>query len=321
MKLSIVIPIYNVERYLKKCLDSIYSQIVDLPVEVILVNDGTRDNSMSVLKSYLNYPQTIFIDQHNQGLSVARNNGLKRTSGEYVWFVDSDDWIPAGFVDSFLQLIETENADIFSYNIESFDESGVRVDDGYFKFPDLQGMKRCTGAESMLIPKYNITPIQRHIFSHAFLNDNNLFFRNGIFHEDIDFASRTLILSNNVLMINRYNYCYLLRDSGSITSSFNIKRVYDLVDIMDHLYKWSSSLSGISKQALQKRQALTLLKVINLISLNNVNLECEDIDFSFLSRKIAIEGVKCIDNPKSSFKLLILALFPTSYKYLKFIFK
>lgn len=101
MDLSIIIPIYNVERYLKKCLDSIYCQILNLPVEVILVNDGTKDNSIEVIKPYLNLPQTIFIDQHNQGLSVARNNGLKVSSGKYVWFVDSDDWIPDGFVESF----------------------------------------------------------------------------------------------------------------------------------------------------------------------------------------------------------------------------
>ena len=251
MDLSIIIPIYNVERYLKKCLDSIYCQILNLPVEVILVNDGTKDNSIEVIKPYLNLPQTIFIDQHNQGLSVARNNGLKVSSGKYVWFVDSDDWIPDGFVASFLQLIKDEEADIFSYNIENFSEDGVHVDDVYFRFPNLKEMKRCTGAESMLIPRYNTTPIQRHIFNSAFLESNNLCFQANIYHEDIEFATRALLKTNNVLMINRYNYCYLLRNSGSITSSFNIKRVYDLVEIMDKFYKWSSSLSGISKQALQ----------------------------------------------------------------------
>lgn len=121
-------------------------------------------------------------------------------------------------------------------------------------------------------------------------------------------------------MINRYNYCYLLRNSGSITSSFNIKRVYDLVEIMDKFYKWSSSLSGISKQALQKRQALTLLKVINLVTLYNVELKTPNINFPLLCRLIAKEGIMCIDNPKSSLKLIILALFPNSYKYLKFLF-
>ena len=104
--LSIVIPIYKVEQYIGKCLNSIYGQIDDLPVEVVLVNDGTPDKSMDVAQKFVN-TKTVVISQENQGLSAARNNGMKASHGEYVWFVDSDDWIDENMYEILLQEIKT----------------------------------------------------------------------------------------------------------------------------------------------------------------------------------------------------------------------
>ena len=97
MDLSIIIPIYNVERYLKKCLDSIYCQILNLPVEVILVNDGTKDNSMKIVKRFQErYPKKIVcLEKENGGLSDARNFAIPYAKGEYIAFLDSDDTHPA----------------------------------------------------------------------------------------------------------------------------------------------------------------------------------------------------------------------------------
>ena len=87
-RFSIIIPVYNVEKYIKKCLDSVFSQTFK-DFEVIIVNDGTKDKSMDIVKNY----DAKVINQVNQGLSEARNNGVKQAKGEYILFVDSDDYI------------------------------------------------------------------------------------------------------------------------------------------------------------------------------------------------------------------------------------
>ena len=95
MKLSVIIPVYNVAPYIAKCLESIYFQDVDKgDYEIIIVNDGSTDNSLSIVKkTIVNWENVKLIDQSNGGLSCARNSGLDCAIGDYVWFVDSDDWI------------------------------------------------------------------------------------------------------------------------------------------------------------------------------------------------------------------------------------
>ena len=95
MLVSIIIPIYNVEKYIEQCFTSIYAQDISEDIfEVIAVNDGTPDNSMSIVKTIASqHKNLVIINQENQGLSVARNTGLDHAKGEYIWFVDSDDWL------------------------------------------------------------------------------------------------------------------------------------------------------------------------------------------------------------------------------------
>jgi len=100
---SVVIPIYNVQDYLTKCLNSLYDQLNDT-IEVILVNDGSTDNSLEICRKYAEkYPNTIVIDKENGGLSDARNVGTEAASGEYIYYLDSDDWLAPGatFDDAF----------------------------------------------------------------------------------------------------------------------------------------------------------------------------------------------------------------------------
>ena len=110
LKLSIIIPIFNVEKYIDKCLDSIFSQCVDNTMyEVILVNDGTQDDTLTVLRPYLEKNENcVLINQENQGVSVARNTGLLKSKGDYVWFIDSDDWLERGSIEYIIDLIKKE---------------------------------------------------------------------------------------------------------------------------------------------------------------------------------------------------------------------
>ena len=90
-KVSVIVPVYNVEKYLKKCLDSLVNQTLK-DIEIICVNDGSTDNSLQILQEYANtHPNIVIVDQENQGVSLARNNGIKKAKGGYIGFVDPDD--------------------------------------------------------------------------------------------------------------------------------------------------------------------------------------------------------------------------------------
>lgn len=111
-KVSIIIPVYNVAEYLKQCLDSIYSQVKD-NYEVILVDDGSTDDSGKICDEYkLKYPQTIVIHKDNGGLSDARNAGIKIASGEYIYFIDSDDWLAPRAIETLLDFAIKNNCEI-----------------------------------------------------------------------------------------------------------------------------------------------------------------------------------------------------------------
>ena len=110
--ISIVIPVYNVENYLNRCIESIISQTYE-NIEIILINDGSKDNSLLICKEYKNKDKRIkVIDKKNEGVSIARNIGVEKSSGKYVIFVDSDDWIEKTFVENLHKKISEYNVDI-----------------------------------------------------------------------------------------------------------------------------------------------------------------------------------------------------------------
>ena len=93
VKVSIIVPVYNVEKYLRKCLDSLVNQTLK-DIEIICINDGSTDDSLNILQEYAReHHNVVVIDQENQGVSIARNNGINKAQGDYIGFVDPDDWV------------------------------------------------------------------------------------------------------------------------------------------------------------------------------------------------------------------------------------
>lgn len=121
--LSIIVPVYNVENYLEECLTSLIKQKTNYKYEIIAVNDGSADNSATILKKY---SQNIkIINQSNQGLSAARNAGIKIASGEYISFVDSDDYVSDDYVETLLKVAKNKNVDMIKCNYYIFNDNGV----------------------------------------------------------------------------------------------------------------------------------------------------------------------------------------------------
>ena len=114
MKLSIIIPVYNAEKYLNKCLDSIINQTYK-DIEIILINDGSIDNSLKICKEYEEDSRIVIIDKNNNGVSEARNDGLKRATGEYVTFVDADDWLDLNTCETIMNVLNNNNYDLLLF--------------------------------------------------------------------------------------------------------------------------------------------------------------------------------------------------------------
>ena len=227
MLLSIVIPVYNVEEYISKCLGSIFEEECSLHFfEVIIVNDGTKDNSMVVVNRFASlYDNIVVVNQENRGLSEARNTGLSRARGEYIWFVDSDDYIEQGSLASILSIIDQQSSDVLicdgtlfseghTINTETSLTPGVEVSGQYFF---------CSN---------RTYSVWRYLFRREFLLLFNLKFRSGIYHEDGDFLTRLFAYANTVVYLPLKIYNYDAGRVGSIMNTISFKRVCTGIDFI-----------------------------------------------------------------------------------------
>ena len=230
MILSIVIPVYNVEKYIKKCLLSIFQQKVEnTTFEVIIVNDGTPDSSMEIVNSLVSaYDNVTIINQENKGLSEARNAGLSCAKGQYVWFIDSDDWIEDNCLDPILKLLDG-NVDFLQLQYRYVYDDPLRNQD----VPPCIIYPIVSGKEQLLrggVP----TPVQFAIYKKEFLQLHDLHFYPGIYHEDSEFKSRALYFAEKCVSYDSIVYNYYQR-SGSIMSKFRLKNGQDILFINKRL--------------------------------------------------------------------------------------
>lgn len=232
--LSIIIPVYNVEQYIRQCLDSIFNQNVDENLyEVIIVNDGTKDGSMNIVNSFTDHTNLLVVNQVNQGLSMARNNGLKASSSKYVWFVDSDDWLIQGSIDKVLAAIkDNECIDVIATILLCHKEESS------FEYKEYTPAHYKLTGKEYLWSGYSKGASQRYIMRKDFLLYNNLSFYPQLLHEDGLFGNQMLYLARSIIILPEPVYVYRIRNNGSIMSSIKIKSADDLLFIYNALLEF-----------------------------------------------------------------------------------
>lgn len=235
MRLSIIIPVYGVEKYIADCIQSCIDNIglASTDVEVIVVDDGSRDKSIEIAKSITsNYLYFRFVSQENQGLSMARNNGLEVARGNYVWFVDSDDIISEGIVNVILDSISCfQTVDMFELTYKLVPEGVSRKN--LSKNKGLQQKIAINTGRERFVCGF-ATPVPFHIYRRAFLNEHNLRMYPGIYHEDSDFTPRALWMAKQVAVIQDTAYYYRQR-SKSIMTTANPKKGEDYIFVSHRL--------------------------------------------------------------------------------------
>lgn len=315
IKLSIIIPVYNVEQYLEKCLRSCLSQ--DIPYneyEIIVVNDGSPDGSLAIAERIAESATNItIITQENGGLSAARNTGLSVAKGEYIWFVDSDDWIETNCLKLLTNTLYNEELDALVIN-------GIRaIDDNLTKINAIK-YDGCifSGLEYLNKTIVNCAAVKT-IYRRIILIGNNIKFLLGIYHEDAEFTPRAYYRIKRIKITNYYFY-YNRLNPNSITQTTNPKKGFDLLTVALSLYNYKRDKAPEHKKIYDKYIA----SVINQSLHNAISMEKETLN-TYLSRITEIKYLfkSFTNHPGIIYKIegIIFRLFPSKcvaiYNFIK----
>ncbi len=252
MDLSIIIPIYNVEIYVRACIESIYKQGLDEKrFEVIIVNDGTTDNSMDMIADIIDqHSNIIIINQENQGLSVARNNGIARATGEYIFMPDPDDLVNENSLSPLLKIAVETKVDMVVANYLMIPNEELDIFQGITQQDIVVKEKN---GEQLLEEDFepNQCYVWRSLFRKSFLLDNHIKFVPGITYQDIPFTYECYLKVNRSIRTSRLLYIYRTGRRGAATSSFNFKKGKDFSIAISKLWKLTNH-SNYSHKNIQK---------------------------------------------------------------------
>ncbi len=221
-KVSVIVPVYNVEQYLDKCLNSLVNQTLR-DIEIIIVNDGTKDNSQAIIDKYVQkYENIKALKKENGGLSSARNYGIKYSTGEYIGFVDSDDWVEKDMFEKLYNKAITEKFDMVVCDLKY-----IYADYGDLAKSNIK--KDMFGKEDIKKCFTNIYPAAwNKIYKTDILKKYNILFKQGVWFEDVEFIYRLLPYIKSIGVVNVPLYNYLQRE-GAITSCFD-ERLYHYIE-------------------------------------------------------------------------------------------
>lgn len=229
--ISIVIPIYNGERFLRPCLDSILSQSVR-ELEVICVNDGSKDGTQSILEEYAaKDPRVVVFQQENQGIAAARNSGMDRATGEYLWFFDGDDVMQPGAAEAMLHRVRETSADLVMGNYQYYHQVSkeIQTPGQRVKTVVLRGNERMQAA--------HITPLCGcKLWRTAFLREHDVHFWALKLGEDTTFFLHGLALCETVAMLDKNIYYYRIYD-GSTSYTYSLKEL-EFIKAFDQIDQW-----------------------------------------------------------------------------------
>lgn len=226
MKISVIIPVYNSSTYLRKCLDSVVNQTLK-DIEIIVINDGSTDDSKNIIEEYtVKYKNIIFIDQENKGIGKTRNIGIKKATGEYITFVDSDDYIKENMLEEYYKYAKKHNFDLVigSY-IKKINNKEIIFENNKFKTGNVK-----TTPQILYLIEYG--PWAK-LYKREMLINNNIYFDEKRKYEDMPFVSKALLKSKLIGQITEPYYYYIIHNNSETTTMD--KRVFDILDILKEI--------------------------------------------------------------------------------------
>lgn len=271
-KVSVIVPVYNVQEYLEKCLLSIINQDFE-SFEIIIINDGSTDNSSEILAKHIFRKENVKIfHQENSGLSSARNLGLKNAKGEYIYFVDSDDYIAPKALKILYEAAIKNNLEIINYNAIYFGDnySGkIREDERIIKsgFNNLGIVDGFSFYRHGLKKKFYNPGVQYYFYKSEFLKEIGLGFEDRILYEDELFTPQVLYYARRVMWLNECLYYYRHRNNSIIRSELSINHLRSAFIVANNLYNFFSERDQLD-DIIKKELFYKYLKIFKILYKN-----------------------------------------------------
>ena len=248
--ISIILPVYNVEKYLNTCVDSIISSNNLSDVEILLINDGSTDNSGAICDDLMRkYNCISTYHKVNGGLSDARNFGLNKAKGRYVLFIDSDDYLVDGAINLFRHAAMTHNTEIILWDAQIVDEYGNKIENQSYEYihKGLKNEHLYTGEEviSLQLSNYKdfVTTVWLGMYSRSLLLSNEFWFEKSILHEDELWTPKVLLAAKRVLYLEKKMYSYRVRPNSIMNCleknyKKNLESLIYIYSSLPHYYSW-----------------------------------------------------------------------------------
>lgn len=260
-RFSIIVPIYNVEKYLKECLDSVVGQTFP-DFECIMVNDGSTDGSENIAQQYVEVDRRFTLyHQRNQGQSVARNRAIKECIGEYIVFLDSDDFLKKNALEQLAKIVGGDTPDIvINSTIAYYEENKTEI-------PRILNVSHVWSSNAELLSalsddKAFMAAPWSIVIRRKYLLDNQLFFYPGIKHEDELWIPQVIIDSRKTRINETPYYCGRCDRIGSTTQMNNINKLFDRILVIDKLVEFSQKQEEQAEMAIKRRCARLLTGLV-----------------------------------------------------------
>ena len=262
---SVIIPVYNVEKYLAKCLDSVINQTYK-KLEIICVNDGSTDKSADILAEYARKDERIkIITQPNAGLSAARNTGIENCSGEYIYFIDSDDYISNDAIEVLAKIMTTEDVDMAYGRVQCFGDMPAQYLTDKQQYVD-RYTRNIGKIETTNNLRANIlSTAWNKLYKKSIISKFNLRFPVGLINEDEYWLWAYGIHCKNYYVTDRVLYFYLQRANSIMATRDNDKKIFDILEIYKRIYTFVKDSGKYDKY----KDALNTVLNNNIASLSN----------------------------------------------------
>lgn len=242
--ISIIIPVYNVQEYLKECLDSVVNQTIQSK-EIIIINDGSTDKSLEIIEDYKNkYSFINVINQENKGISATRNIGVSVATGEYIAFVDSDDFIEKDMFEQMYNVAKKENSDVVICNYKIYNEQAETVEmkeaDSTENIDNIEGLRRFLLND---IKAY----LWNKIYKRELFNKYNIQFPDFILCEDTPVVFSLFAKSNKITLLDSSLYYYRQRQV-SLTKNFSIRAIENILAGCNIMSDYISKDASLNKK-------------------------------------------------------------------------
>lgn len=275
--ISIIVPIYNAEKYLNKCIDSLINQTKE-ELEIILINDGSTDNSENIIKEY-NDKRIKYFKNKNQGIGKTRNFGIEKATGKYIMFVDSDDYIEKDACEKLYSKAVNNNLDIVICDFFKVNDSGETEQ---ITIPDFEDSSLEENPD--IITEY-LAPWAK-LYSRKMIIDNNIRFVENLKYEDAPFVIESLCCANKIGKLNECLNYYLVHTNSETT--VRDRRCFDILKIIDKIRKYTKDKVYLN----EKINKLTVRIITNytiqqrMQSNKAVAMEFIDEAFKYLEKEV-----------------------------------